>query len=122
MSNSSGFYANLDELTKRNNNYRHVIFTTKQQQLVLMNIQYDDEIGMESHPHTTQFIKIEKGSGLAIVNNKQIKIKKGDCLVIASGTNHNIISKAKDGLKLYTIYSPPEHKDGLIQKYNPLHN
>lgn len=109
----------IEKLTKQNTNYREVLTTTKQQQLVIMSIPYNEEIGTETHPETTQFIKIEQGSGEAIIKNKTYKIKAGDSIMIPANTKHNIISRSKKGLKLYTIYSPPEHKKGLIQKTKP---
>lgn len=113
------YYANLDVLTKTNENYRKVLHTTKDQQLVLMSIPYNEEIGMEVHPSTTQFIKIEQGSCIVIIGKEKLKLKKGMCIVVNPNTYHNVISKSKKGLKLYTIYSPPEHKPNLVQKYKP---
>lgn len=113
------YYSNIDAITKMNENYRKVLHTTEQQQLVVMHIPYNEEIGTEVHPSTSQFIKIEQGSCIAIIGNEKIKLKKGMCILINANTYHNIISKAKNGLKLYTIYSPPEHKPNLIQKYKP---
>lgn len=110
------YYANIEEITKTNKNYREVLHTTKQQQLVVMNIPYNVEIGMEEHNNTTQFIKVEKGKGEAIIGTKTFDIGAGDVVMIAANTKHNIISKSKTGLKLYTIYSPPEHKKNLVQK------
>jgi len=112
----SNFIDNIDEITLKNKNYRQVINTTKQQQLVVMNIPYNVEIGLEVHPKTTQFIKIERGVGIAVIGDESFDIGKGDVVVIAQNTKHNIISKSRSGLQLYTIYSPPEHKQGLIQK------
>ncbi len=107
---------NLEELTLKNNNYREVLNTTTLQQLVIMSIPYKEEIGVEVHPTTTQFIKIENGDGIVILNNDVYKITTGTAIVIPPGVTHNVVSFAKNGLKLYTIYSPPEHKHGLIQK------
>lgn len=95
-----------------NKYYRKVIFTTKQQQLVLMNLLPKEEIGMEKHNHTTQFIRVEKGSGIAIVGKKRFRLQDGSAVVIPAGKNHNILA-GKKGLKLYTIYSPPEYSRDL---------
>lgn len=108
------YKANIEKQTLKNKNYRKVINTTKQMQLVLMSIPSGEEIGMEIHPKTTQFIRVESGNGVAIINNIKINLKDGDAIVIPSNTKHNIISK-KD-LKLYTIYSPPEHPDMLVER------
>ncbi len=111
--------ADLEQMTIENTNYREVIYTTKNMQLVLMSIPYKEEIGSEVHSETTQFIKIEKGTGIAIIKNKAYKISAGWSVTIPPKTTHNIISHTKNGLKLYTIYSPPEHKRGIIQKNKP---
>lgn len=111
--------ANIEKLTIKNTNYREVVHTTKQQQLVVMSIPYGEEIGMEVHPSTTQFIKIEKGTGEAVIKNEHYRLSPGSIVIVPPNTKHNIISHAKNGLKLYTIYSPPEHKKGLIQKTKP---
>ena len=113
------YLENIEKITKTNKNYRKVIHTTKQQQLVIMNIPYNEEIGIEKHETTTQFIKIEQGKGEAIIKDKIYNIKSGDVVMVAPNTEHNIISRSKSGLKLYTIYSPPEHKKNLIQKNKP---
>ena len=85
-------------------------------QLVLMNLTPQVEIGNEKHPHTTQFIRVEEGRGVAYISGKRYNLKDGDCIMIPNNTWHNI--KATDiGLKLYTLYSPPEHEVGLIEKF-----
>jgi mannose-6-phosphate isomerase-like protein (cupin superfamily) len=109
-------YGDLNKLTLENNNYRKVIATTKHQQLVLMSIKPKEEIGLEIHKNTTQFIKIEKGSCIAIIGKEEIKIKKEGYIVILPNTQHNIINIGRSDLKLYTIYSPPHHKPNTIQK------
>lgn len=111
---------NIEKATLNNKNYRKVINTTPNQQLVLMSLKPNVEIGMEKHQKTTQFIRIESGKGLAIINGKKIKLQDGSIVVIPPNTLHNIINTSKTKrLQLYTIYSPPEHKDGLIQKDKP---
>ncbi len=109
-------YGDLNKLTLENNNYRKVIATTKHQQLVLMSIKPKEEIGLEIHKNTTQYIRIEKGSCIAIIGKEQIKIKKEGYIVIPPNTQHNIINIGRSDLKLYTIYSPPHHKPNTIQK------
>lgn len=111
---------NIDKITIENKNYRTVINTTKTMQLVLMSIPFNGEIGEEIHKNTTQFIKVEKGNGVAVIENKKYKITKGDFIMVPPGTKHNIISKSHRGLKLYTLYSPPEHKKNLTQNTKPL--
>lgn len=110
-----GFKNNIEKLTLHNNFYRKVIYTTKQMQLVLMNIPENQEIGEEVHKHNSQFIRIEGGSGTATVGTKKYRLKDGDAIIIPSGIKHNIRASDK-GLKLYTIYSPPEHPENLKEK------
>lgn len=109
----------LENYTILNHNYREVLWTTKHQQLVVMSIPYGESIGLEIHPKTTQFFKFEKGSGEVYLNGETTKVKSGFSVIIDPGLEHNITSKAKNGLKLYTIYSPPQHPIGLIQKNKP---
>jgi len=104
------FKDNIEKLTINNNYYRKVLHTTPQMQLVLMSIPTNEEIGAETHSYTTQFIRVESGKGVAYINKKRYNLRDGDSIVIPAGSNHNIIST--DNLKLYTIYSPPEHKQG----------
>lgn len=114
------FKGNIEELTLQNENYRKVLNTTTTQQLVVMNIIPLQDIGMETHPNTTQFIRVESGECDAILNGEVFKLKDNDAIVIPPGTEHNIINTSNTlPLKLYTIYSPPEHKDGTVQHDKP---
>ncbi len=110
-------FGDIEDLTLRNNNYRKVISTGKYQQLVLMSLKPLQEIGLEKHNHTDQFIRIEKGVALAQVGDEKKVIRGGDFIHVTAGTIHNVtnLSKTKD-LKLYTIYSPPHHPDNLIER------
>ena len=110
---------NIGEMTINNNNYRKVISTTTHQQLVLMSLKPKEEIGEEVHHKVDQFIRIEKGTAVAIINNEKIILKKEHFIIIPAGTNHNIINIGRSELKLYSIYSPPNHKPGTIQKTKP---
>jgi len=114
----SAFKVNIENETLKNNNYRNVINTTPQMQLVLMNLLPREDIGFEVHKKTTQFIRVEKGSGVAFIgpdgSERVFVLKDGDSITIYPNTRHNI-KAGKDGLKLYTIYSPPEHKDKTVQ-------
>lgn len=109
------FKGNLEKLTLANTYYRKVIYTSKQQQLVLMNIQPMEEIGAEVHQKTSQFIRVESGNGTAIVGNKKYNLSDGSAILIPSGKRHNIVA-GRNGLKLYTIYSPPEHDPNTLEK------
>jgi mannose-6-phosphate isomerase-like protein (cupin superfamily) len=113
------FALNIEETTRNNQNYRWVYQTSQQMQLVFMSLRVKEEIGEEVHPFTTQFIRIEQGTGLAIVGGKEYEIRASDSVFIPAGTRHNIINIGQTKLKLYTLYSPPMHKSGLIQKVKP---
>ena len=116
------FHGDLNKMTIDNNNYRKVINTTKHQQLVLMSLKPKEEIGLEIHKNVDQFIRIEKGTALAIIgkeNPKKYKLKKEYFITIPAGTYHNIINTGRTDLKLYSIYSPPNHKPGTIHKTKP---
>lgn len=113
------FVDNIEELTLENTYYRNVLFTTKdrQMQLVLMTIKPGEEIGMEIHEEINQFFRIEKGTGKIIYNdNKERDLKNNDAIIIPAGMRHNIINTGNDDLKLYTIYTPANHPEGLRQK------
>jgi len=119
--NMDPFYSeNIEELTKQNNDYRRVIFTGKNQQLVLMSILPKDDIKMETHIKNDQFVRIEQGEGEAIIGNKTYKLKDNTAFIVPAGVQHQIINTSEtEPLKLYSIYSPPEHEDKLIQNINP---
>lgn len=109
-----GFIINLEDATSENSDFRRVLYTAKHSQLVLMSIEPEDEIGEEVHG-LDQFIRVESGEGKVILDGAEHPIGDGDGVVIPAGTRHNIINTSQDvALKLYTIYSPPEHRDGVI--------
>lgn len=110
---------NIEQLTLENTDYRRVQSTTDQQQLVLMSILPSENIPMEIHPTTTQFIKIESGNGIVIVDGKRIDLESNSFIQIAPGTSHQVNVVGNQPLKLYTIYSPPEHPPRLVQKRQP---
>lgn len=107
---------NIEKLTLENNNFRQVILTSENQQLVVMSLKPAEDIGMEIH-NLDQFIKIEEGRGVAILNGQEIPFGPGFSINIPKGTNHNIVNSSdSEYLKLYTVYSPPNHKDGTIHQ------
>ena len=115
-------HGDIEKLTLKNKYYRKVINTTPNQQLVLMSIKPKEEIGMELHKKVDQFIRIEKGTAGAIIgkeNPKKYLLKKEHFITIPAGTYHNIINIGRSELKLYSIYSPPNHKPGTIHKTKP---
>jgi len=108
-----GYVTNIEKDTLANEDYRRVLYTAKNSQLVLMNVKPGDEIGMEVH-ELDQFIRVEEGTGKAILDGVEHVLKDGTAVVIPAGTNHNVVNTGDTDLKLYTIYSPPEHKDGTV--------
>lgn len=108
---------NIENLTNENTFFRKVILTTSHQQLVVMHLNPSEDIGMEVHNTIDQFIKIEKGEGRAVLNGEEFTFSDGFSINIPAGTNHNIINTSETNpLKIYTIYSPPNHKDGTVHK------
>ncbi|MDD5700095.1 MAG: cupin domain-containing protein [Candidatus Nanoarchaeia archaeon] len=114
----TGYTGNIEKQTLKNNYFRHVIFTGKHAQLVLMCLQPKEEIGNEVHHHVDQFFRIEGGKAKFVFNGKEKHIaKNGDAVIVPAGTYHNVINISKTGkLKLYTLYSPPNHPDKTIHK------
>ncbi|MDD5623784.1 MAG: cupin domain-containing protein [Candidatus Peribacteraceae bacterium] len=109
-----GYITNLEDVTRENENFRTVLYTAKHSQLVLMSIKPGEEIGEEVH-HLDQFIRVEEGEGKAIIDGVEHVVRDGDGIVIPAGARHNVINTSgREALKLYTIYSPPEHLDGRI--------
>lgn len=108
-----GYVANIERETLKNTDYRRVLYTAKNSQLVLMNIQPGDEIGLETH-HLDQFIRIEQGEATAMLDGVEYNMEDDFAVVIPAGTEHNVINTGTEELKLYSVYSPPEHKDGVV--------
>jgi mannose-6-phosphate isomerase-like protein (cupin superfamily) len=112
-----GFKTNIERDTLKNRNFRKVIYTGKNSQLVLMSLKPKEEIGLETHPENDQFLRFEGGTGRVIVDDSKYTVKDGDAVVIPAGAKHNVINtSAEEELKIYTIYSPPHHKDGTLHK------
>src|SRR5512147_777166 len=113
----SGFHTNIEKKTEKNKYFREVLFTSRRSQLVVMSLKPKEEIGMETHGDTDQFIRVEEGTGKAILDGQVYRLKAGSAIVIPAGTAHNVVNTStKDPLKLYTLYTPPEHPDGTIHK------
>lgn len=108
-----GYVVNIEKATKENDNFRKVLYTAKNSQLVLMTLRPGEDIGEEVHT-LDQFIRVEEGEGKAVLDDVEHKIEDGSAVVIPAGTKHNIINTSDSEMKLYTIYSPPEHRDGVI--------
>ena len=113
----AGYVINIEEKTLQNSNFREVLNTTSRSQLVVMNLKPGEEIGMEVHNDLDQFLRIEAGVGKAVLNGEEHSLEDGSAVVVPAGVEHNFINTSGDKeLKLYSIYTPPEHKDGTIHK------
>lgn len=113
-SGKKGFKTNIEEDTINNTNFRKVLYTGEHLQLVLMTLKANEEIGMETHTTIDQFFRFESGSGQCIINGNEYDVKDGDCVIIPAGSEHNIINTGQEPFTMYTIYTPPNHKDGVI--------
>ncbi len=112
-----GYKANIEELVANNGFFRQVLYTSKHAQLVLMSLLPSEEVEMEVHENNDQFFRFEKGEGKAVVDGHEYDIKEGDVVIVPAGAMHNIINTSTMApLKLYTIYSPPHHKDKTVHK------
>lgn len=111
-----GFKTNIENDTIENKNFRKVIYTAKKLQLVLMSLKAGEDIGEETHKDADQFFRFERGSGKCIIDGHEYRVKQGDVIVVPAGAKHNIINTNKEEeLKLYTLYGPPQHKDGIVR-------
>ena len=113
----SGYVTDIEEKTENNQNFRQVLFTAPHSQLVMMSLLPNEEIGTETHSDVDQFLRIEEGEGKAILDGQESALKNGSAVVVPAGVEHNIVNTSGEKpLKLYTIYSPAEHRDGTIHK------
>lgn len=112
-----GYKANIEKETLDNENFRKVLYTSKHSQLVLMSLKPGEEIGMETHVYNDQFLRFETGQGKIFVDGNEYEVSDGDAVIVPAGSKHNVINTSETvALKLYTIYSPPDHKDGIVHK------
>jgi mannose-6-phosphate isomerase-like protein (cupin superfamily) len=110
-----GFVENISDLTSGNADFRRVIYTGKHLQLVLMTLKAGEEIGSETHLGHAQFFRVEKGKGEIWIDGKRTKIAADDAIVVPAGAGHNLVNTGSKSLKLYTLYGPPQHQDGIVQ-------
>lgn len=111
-----GYNDNIEELTLTNTNFREVLYTGKHAQLVLMSLKPGEEIGSEVHEEIDQFFRFESGEGKVLVDDNEYAVSDGSAVIVPAGAEHNVINTStSEDLKLYTLYSPAEHKDGVIQ-------
>jgi mannose-6-phosphate isomerase-like protein (cupin superfamily) len=108
-----GFVKNIEEISVKNEDFRQVLYTAKNCQLVVMALKPKEEIGMEVHK-LDQFFRVEEGTGEAILDDVRTAISEGFAVLVPAGTNHNIINTGTDPMKLYTLYAPPNHRDGVV--------
>lgn len=111
----NGYDTNIENQSLENSNFRKVLWTSEFQQLVVMSIPVGGEIGKEVHDENDQFIRIEQGNAEAVIDGREIELGDDDVIIIPKGAEHNVVNTSSDtDLKLYTIYSPPHHKDGTV--------
>jgi len=111
-----GFNSNIEKATLENTDFRHVLYTGRHSQLVLMNLAPSEEIGMETHTDNDQFFRFEKGEGKCLIDGNEYTVTDGSAIVVPAGAEHNVINtSATEALKLYTIYSPAHHQDGVVR-------
>jgi len=112
-----GFHTNIEKDTLENKFFRKVIYTSEYMQLVLMSLKPREDIGMEVHLENDQFFRVEQGKGKCIINGNEYELEDGSVIVVPAGAEHNVINTSDtEELKLYTIYAPPHHKDGIIRE------
>ena len=111
-----GFNSNIEQATLENNYFRKVLYSAKHSQLVLMSLKPGEDIGLEVHTENDQFFRFEKGQGKCIIDNNEYLVEDGSAIVVPAGASHNIINTSQTSdLKLYTIYSPAQHKDQILR-------
>jgi mannose-6-phosphate isomerase-like protein (cupin superfamily) len=110
-----GFVQNIEDIAVENDAFRRVLYTAKNCQLVVMSLKPKEEIGMEIHP-LDQFFRVEEGTGEAVLDGVRTAISAGFAVLVPAGANHNIINTGDVPLKLYTLYAPPNHRDGVVHR------
>ncbi len=111
-----GFIDNIEEKTEQNSFFRQVLYTGKYTQLVVMSLLPGEEIGMEVHPQVDQFFRIEEGQAKVVIDGEEHEVDEGFAIIVPAGSQHNVINTGNNPLKLYTLYSPPNHPDGTIHR------
>ena len=110
-----GFVKDIEELTEANRDFRRVLYTAKHLQLVLMALKPGEDIGEEVHADRDQFFRVEKGTGEILIDGNPTSIKSDDAMIVPAGARHNVTNTGDKPLLLYTLYGPPEHKDGIVR-------
>lgn len=112
----TGFVDDIEKLTKENSSFRKVLFTGKHSQLVLMSLKPGEDIGLEVHDNVDQFFRVDAGEGEVLIDGEKTQIHDGFAVVVPAGHEHNIVNTGVTELKLYTIYSPPNHPEGTVHE------
>lgn len=112
----NGYVANIEKLAQSNDDFRHVLYTGHNLQLVLMSLAPGEDIGSEVHRDRDQFFRVEKGTAEVVIDGHTHELSDGSAILVPAGSRHNVVNRGKAALKLYTIYGPPNHVDQLIQK------
>ena len=111
-----GYFTDIEKETVANNDFRRVLYTGKHTQLVLMSLAPNEEIGMEIHKDNDQFFRFESGAGKVVIDDTTYQVKDGSAVIVPAGARHNVINTSDtESLNLYTLYSPPHHKDGIVR-------
>lgn len=110
------YATDIHQTTRENDNFRKVLFTTKRSQLVVMSVPAGEDIGEETHEGIDQILTFVEGEGEAVLDGKRSQVKAGSVVVVPAGMKHNFITKGERAMKLYTMYTPPDHKDGTVHR------
>jgi mannose-6-phosphate isomerase-like protein (cupin superfamily) len=112
----TGFVDNIETLTTQNTDFRRVLYTGEHLQLVLMSLAPGEEIGSEVHEEHDQFFRVESGDGEVVIDGERRKVRDDDAIIVPAGARHNVINTGNTPLKLYTLYGPPEHEEGVVHE------
>lgn len=115
-----GFVADIEDITEENTDFRRVLYTGRNLQLVLMSLNPGEAIGAEVHATHDQFFRIEEGKGLVSIDGVQSEINKDHAVIVPAGARHNIVNTGDEAMRLYTLYAPPQHRDGFVAKTRAL--
>lgn len=110
-----GFVDDIEGLTESNGDFRRVLYTGQHLQLVLMALKPGEDIGEEVHVDRDQFFRVEEGDGEVLIDGKPTAVKAGDAILVPAGARHNVRNTGGEAMKLYTLYGPPEHRDGVVR-------
>ena len=111
-----GYNDNIEQLTLDNEDFRRVLYTGKHAQLVLMRLKPGEEIGLETHNENDQFFRFESGEGMVFIDGNEHKVFDGSAVIVPAGAEHNVMNVSEtEDLKLYTLYAPSHHKDGIVR-------